>query len=418
MNTSGVAPRDSASHFAIANMATRTATLATLIILAVFSTGVQAVDRDVVVGGNVRFAFDLYQQLKADRNGENIFMSPFSVSAVLAITYTGARGETERQMAKTLHFALPPQRLLPAFAQLQDDLQRSNSYELAIANRLWGQKGYPFLKDFLNLVDANYPRSFGDVDFRGNPQGSRKTINRWVDENTNGKIKDLLRPSDIGVLSRLVLTNAIYFKGSWVSPFDPDYTVEKPFWLVDGNIVATRLMSQTGQFKYLDAETHELLELPYAGDRLSMVVLSPRRGIKLELVEQILTAENLHTWRSAMKETVVSIFLPQFETLTRFGLNDSLVALGMKNAFADPADFSGIAGKNDLYISKVIHEAFVKVNEEGTEATASTAAATAVRGPKRRELIFRADHPFVFVILDKQSGSILFLGRLMNPTKR
>jgi serpin B len=411
MNVLGNASAKSVSHSGICSMTS----LVAIIILFAFSTGLQAADRDVVVDGNTRFALDLYQKLKADRKGQNIFLSPFSISTALAMTYTGARGETEKQITQTLHFALPQQQLHPAFSALQADLQSSKGYELAIANRLWGQKDYPFLKDFLKFVDTHYRGGFDEVDYLRDPQGSRKIINRWVEEKTKEKIKDLLLPEDITNLTRLVLTNAIYFKGSWISKFDTKNTIQAPFRLEDGKTVTTPLMSQTGQFKYLDTETLELLELPYVGDRLSMLVLLPRKGIELEKVEQILTSENLRAWRSSMEDTGVRVFLPKFKTLTRFELNDSLIALGMKDAFdEDLADFSGIPGKKDLYISKVIHKAFVDVNEEGTEAAASTAVVMSTKS-MRIEPIFRADHPFIFAILDKQSGSILFLGRLMNP---
>jgi serpin B len=409
MNFLGNASTKSVSHSGISSMTS----LAVILILLAFSDGLQAADRDIVVDGNTRFAFDLYQKLKSDSKGQNIFLSPFSISTALAMTYTGARGETEKQISQAIHFTLPQQQLHSAFSALQTDLQSSKGYELAIANRLWGQKGYPFLKNFLEFVDTHYQGGFDEVDYLRDPQGSRKIINRWVEEKTKEKIKDLLLPEDITNLTRLVLTNAIYFKGSWISKFDPKNTIQAPFRLEDGKTVTTPLMSQTGQFKYLDTESLELLELPYAGDRLSMLVLLPRK--EMEKVEQILTPENLGTWRSSMQETGVRVFLPKFKTLTRFELNDSLIALGMKDAFDENlADFSGIPGKKDLYISKVIHKAFVDVNEEGTEAAAATAVVMSTKSISL-EPIFRADHPFIFVILDKQSGSILFLGRLMNP---
>lgn len=386
-----------------------------MVLMCMLSTGLPAADRDVVVDGNARFAFDLYQKLGADSKGENIFLSPLSISTALAMTYAGARGETEKQMAQALHFSLPQQQLHAAFSELQASLQKSKDYELAIANRLWGQKGYPFSKDFLKFVDSQYQGGFEEVDYLRDPQGSRKMINRWVEERTKEKIKDLLASEDITALTRLVLTNAIYFKGSWRASFDPKRTIQADFQLENGKATPAFLMSQTAKFKYLNADALELLELPYAGDRLSMLVLLPEKGTQLSKVEQMLTPENLRTWRTSMEEVRVRVLLPKFKTETRFVLNDPLIELGMKDAFDEKlADFSGIMGKKDLYISKVIHKAFIDVYEEGTEAAAATAVIMSTKSMSI-EPVFRADHPFIFLILDNQSGSILFLGRLMKP---
>ena len=381
----------------------------------IIAAGVHAADRDIIIDGNTRFAFDLYQKLKAANPGENIFISPFSISTALAMTYTGARGETEKQMAQTLHFSLPQKPLHQAFSSLQTSLQNSKGYELAIANRLWGQKGYPFLPDFLKFIDAHYQGGFEAVDYRQDPQGVLKIINQWVEVKTKAKIKNLLSEQDINSLTRLVLTNAIYFKGSWQAQFKPQNTIKAPFYLEDGKTASTSLMSQTDKFKYLDANTFEALELPYSGDRLSMLVLLPQKGTELGKLEKMLTLENLRAWRSSMQEMNMRVFLPKFKTESRFLLNEPLITLGMKDAFDERlADFSGIMGKKDLYISKVIHKAFVDVNEEGTEAAAATAVVMATKSMPM-EFVFRADHPFIFAILDKQSGSVLFLGRLMKP---
>jgi serpin B len=389
--------------------------LISIVFLFTLATGVHAADSDIVIDGNTRFAFDLYQKLKAANPGENIFLSPFSISTALAMTYTGARGETEKQMAQTLHFSLPQKPLHQTFSSLQAGLQNSKGYELAIANRLWGQKGYPFLPDFLKFIDAQYQGGFEAVDYRQDPQGALKTINRWVEEKTKEKIKDLLSEQDINRLTRLVLTNAIYIKGSWQAKFLPQNTITASFQLEGGKTVPAHLMSQTEKFKYLDANTFEALELPYSGDKLSMLVLLPQKGTELGKLEQMLTLENLRAWRSLMEEVKVRVFLPKFKTESRFLLNDPLIALGMKDAFDEKlADFSAIMGKKDLYISKVIHKAFVDVNEEGTEAAAATAVVMLTKSMSM-ETVFRADHPFIFVILDKKSGNILFLGRLMNP---
>lgn len=379
------------------------------------SAGLRAADQDSIIDANARFAMDLYKKVKEESKGENIFMSPFSISTALAMTYSGAQGDTEKQMARTLHFNLPQSQIHPAFSALQAETQSSKEYALAIANRLWGQKGYPFNQDFLEHINAQYQGGFETVDYKNDPEGSRKIINQWVETKTRDKIKNLLASRDITALTRLILTNAIYFKGNWVAQFDPKKTIQANFALEDGKMVTAPLMMQTGNFNYLEAAKFQLLELPYAGHRLAMLVLLPRKGVALADVEQLLTPENLRAWRASMEMDQVRVFLPRFKTESRFVLNDPLVALGMKDAFDENlADFSGIMGKKDLYISKVIHKAFVDVNEEGTEAAAATAVVMSTKSISL-DPVFRADHPFVFTILDKQSGSILFLGRLMNP---
>ncbi len=374
-----------------------------------------APDRAAMVDGNTRLACDLYQRLRLGNEGRNLFFSPFSISTALAMTYAGAAGETERQMAAALHFTLPRQQLHPAFSALLDDLRSSKEYELAIANRLWGQKGYPFRKEFLAGIEARYRGGFEEVDYGNDAEGARGTINRWVEAETRGKIRDLLQKPDIKPLTRLVLTNAIYFKGNWSARFDSRNTVSGQFALQDGAAVSVPLMTQKGRFPYLREKDFEMLELPYAGGRLSMLVLLPNRGVTLDRVETLLSPEHLRSWRSGMEETDVRLFLPRFRTAARFELNAPLHSLGMKDAFDENrADFSGIMGKKDLYISKVIHKAFVDVNEEGTEAAAATAVVLNTKSIGL-EVRFRADRPFVFAIVDRESESVLFLGRLMNP---
>jgi serpin B len=331
------------------------------------------------------------------------------------MTYTGARGETESQMAHALHFSLPQERLHAAFSGLLKDLNNAKGYELAVANRLWGQKNYPFLKSFLDFIDAHYRGGFQEVDYIDNREESRRMINQWVEAQTKQKIKELLLKEDLKPATRLVLTNAIYFKGSWRAKFDSQKTVRAPFLLENGDTAQASFMTQSGLFRYYGNKDLELLELPYAGDRLSMIVLLPQKGVGLEKIESLLSADTLRSWRSEMTEMEVRVFLPRFRTETRFELNAPLTALGMPDPFDEElADFSGIMGKKDLYISKVIHKAFVDVNEEGTEAAAATAVVMDTKS-LRMEINFRADRPFVYAIVDGRSGSVLFLGRLMNP---
>lgn len=372
-------------------------------------------DRAALVDANTQLACDLYEKVRLGNEGRNLFFSPFSISTALAMTYSGAAGETERQMAAALHFTLPQQQLHPAFSALLDDLNGAKGYELAIANRLWGQKNYPFRKEFLAGIKARYRGGFEEVDYQNDAERARGTINRWVEAETRGKIRDLLQKPDIKPLTRMVLTNAIYFKGNWSARFDPRDTIAGQFTREDGAAVSTPLMTQKGKFRYLREKDFEMLELPYAGGRLSMLVLLPNRGVGLDTVESQLSSEHLCSWRSGMEEADVRLFLPRFRTASRFELNAPLHSLGMKDAFdEDRADFSGIIGKKDLYISKVIHKAFVDVNEEGTEAAAATAVVMYTKSIGL-EVNFRADRPFVFAVVDRESESVLFLGRLMNP---
>lgn len=392
-----------------------TSILCVLAALLVYPAGIPAADQADIVDGNTRFAFDLYKVLKQGEAGKNIFISPFSISTALAMTYTGARGDTESQMAHALRFSLPQERLHTAFSGLLEDLNSAKGYELAVANRLWGQKDYPFLKSFLDFIDAHYRGGFEEVDYVDNREESRRIINQWVEAQTKQKIRELLLKEDLKPATRLVLTNAIYFKGGWRAKFDPQKTAPAPFLLENGGTAQASFMTQTGRFRYFMNDDFEALELPYAGDRLSMVVLLPQKGVKLEKIESLLSADTLRSWRSEMTETEIRVFLPRFRTETRFELNGPLAALGMPDAFDENlADFSGIMGKKDLHISKVIHKAFVDVNEEGTEAAAATAVVMDTKS-LRMEIDFRADRPFVYAIVDGRSGSVLFLGRLMNP---
>lgn len=396
--------------------------LAVAVILVAATVGASpsaAENRDALVGENTGFAFDLYQQVKESTTGGNLVFSPISISAALAMTYVGAKGETEKQMANVLHFQLPQERLHPAFRGLLSGLDETKEYELAIANALWGQKNYKFLQAFLNVTNTCYEGGFKELDFAAGPGPSRLAINLWVEEKTRQKIKDLLGPEDITARTRLVLTNAIYFKGSWMTKFDPNRTRNASFKLEDGNVLTTPMMNQTDSFNYGADQLSQFLELPYAGDRLSMLILLPRQGVGLAPVEQALAGDNVRKWRASMRNEKVIVSIPRFKVTARFDLKNPLVAMGMRDAFDENrADFSGMAGHRGLYIWKIIHKAFVEVNEEGTEAAAATAVTTKLTmslHSERRQLVFRADHPFIFAVLDRRSGSILFLGRVMNP---
>jgi serpin B len=392
-----------------------------LAIPAAEKTPVKNPDVAAVVKGNNQFAFDLYKQLSKTDLGKNrnLFLSPESISTALAMTYGGARGETAEEMAKALRFGLPSDKLHPAFGALVRELNgdgKKRAYQLNVANALWGQKGEGFKEDFFTLSKENYGAGLRQVDFAGTAEAARREINAWVEKQTNDKIKDLLPPGVIDALTKLVLTNAVYFKGDWHSQFKKDQTRDEVFR--GGSDAKVPMMHQTTKFKYLDAGELQVLEMPYAGKELSMVVLLPKKVDTLADLERSLSADKLAGWLDRLREQEVIVSLPKFKATSEFALKGALEALGMKKAFQMPgADFSGINGKDDLYITAVVHKAYVDVNEEGTEAAAATGVVVGVRSAPAAKPEFRADHPFVFLIRDTRNDSVLFLGRLVEPGK-
>lgn len=365
---------------------------------------------------NTAFAFDMYNRVSADNPGKNVFFSPVSVSMALGMTYAGARGETEKQMAAAMRFSLPQDELHAAFAALSDQLKAAEGkgYQLNIANALWGQKDYPFAADFLSMINKHYGGGFNAVDFAGDTEGSRQAVNRWVEGKTNDKIKDLLKQDDVTPLTRLVLTNAIYFKGDWAAKFKEEDTRTASFHIRPDQTADISMMRQTGRFWYAAVDGGQILEMPYAGNELSMVVILPREGA--EEFGARLTPELLGNWLGSLTEQEVAVSLPKFKFETRYGLVGMLSAMGMPDAFdLPPADFSGMTGGKHLYITKVIHQAVIEVNEEGSEAAAVTGVVMGVKSVAPRMVEFTADRPFIFLIRHKATGTILFMGRVANP---
>jgi serpin B len=368
--------------------------------------------------GNNLFALDLYAKLREEPG--NLFFSPYSISTALAMTYAGARGETEKQMAKTLHFVLPEGKLHNALSRLQRDLNergKKGAYELTVSNALWGQKGYGFLKDFLGIIASNYEGGFNEVDFASDAESVRQTINKWVEDKTNGKIKDLIGPGILDKFTRLVLTNAIYFKGNWAKQFDGNKTEESSFTLLNGEKINVSMMNQRAEFNYMETEGVQGIELPYTDDELSMFIFLPKKFDGLGDLEKSLTLENLSDWMEQFSKREVIVSVPKVRMTNQVSLVDVLRSMGMQDAFSMKADFSGMDGTKDLYISAVIHKAFVDMNEEGTEAAAATAVILRLKSAPVKAPIFRADHPFLFLIRDNKSGSILFMGRLTDPSQ-
>jgi serpin B len=377
-------------------------------------------DLQTLVQGNNAFALDLYAQLKTQEG--NLFLSPYSISTALAMTFAGARENTEKQMADVLHFTLGQEQLHSEFHDLQIQLKNyvKEGIELNIANALWFQTGYNLLKDFLELTEEHYDAGLNHVDFAKDCEAARRKINIWVEQKTNNRIQKLIKPGMINALTRLVLTNAIYFKGEWVNQFEEKLTQENPFYITPEITVDVPMMNQEDRFKYFESDELQVLEVPYKGDDLSMVILLPIKKDGLTELEDSVNTDRLQEWMNALAWRQVTVFFPKFTMTCEFKLGSALADMGMPIAFTDEANFSGMTGGKDLFISKVIHKAFVDVSEEGTEAAAATAVImeglTSVVEPTP-PTVFRADRPFIFVIRDNHSGSILFIGRLVDPSK-
>jgi serpin B len=374
-----------------------------------------------LVAGNNAFAFDLYQAVRASEG--NIFYSPYSISQALAMTYAGARGDTQRQMADTLSFTLPDDRLHPAFNALDLELAHRGEggeathegrFQLNIANAIWGQEGYAFLPEFLDVLAQDYGAGVRLLDFVHAPEESRLAINDWVSDQTEGKIPDLMPQGVIDALTRLVLTNAIYFNAGWLFPFEPQHTEEGPFHLLDGGEVTVPMMKQSEDFAYAEGEGYQALELPYGLSGVSMLLLVPQAG-QFETFESSLNAERVDAILKGLEGWGVTLSMPKFDFESSFDLGQALATMGMPDAFSQTADFSGMTGSPELLISAVVHKAFISVDEEGTEAAAATGGvAMGITGPQGH-VDLTVDRPFVFLIRDYKTGAVLFVGRVMNP---
>ena len=388
----------------------------------VTSPDVNEADLATLVEGNSAFAIDLYQALK-EADG-NLFYSPYSISLALAMTYAGARGETEQQMANTLHFIPSPDHLHPAFNSLDIELgQRGEGakgkdgegFRLNMVNAIWGQKDYQFLSTFLDLLAENYGAGLRILDFAKAPEESRITINNWVSDQTEGRIEDLIPRGLISAVTRLVLTNAIYFNAAWQYPFKEDRTGDGPFYLLNGDEVTVPMMKQTRSFGYAEGNGYQAVELPYDGGELSMVVLLPRAG-KLGAFEGSLDAQRAEAIVKSLEGRRVALTMPRFEFESSYSLREILTVMGMPVAFSTSADFSGMTGNRDLFISDVLHKAFVSVDETGTEAAAATAVVVRPGMAPQTSVEVTIDRPFIFFIRDIETGAILFVGRVVDPS--
>jgi serpin B len=379
-------------------------------------------DLKVLASGNSAFAFSLYQAIR-DKDG-NLFYSPYSISLALAMTYAGARSETEQQMADVFHFTLPQARLHPAFNALDLALasrgqgakgKDDKGFRLNIANSIWGEADYKFLAAFLDTLAENYGAGLRLADFKKAPEESRKIINDWVAEQTEERIKDLIPDGAITPLTRLVLANAIYFNAAWQHPFEEENTIDAPFYLLDGSKITAAMMRQTEYYGYVAGDGFQAVELPYDGGEMSMVILLPDSG-KFSGFESALDASAVDVLLSGLQRTNITLNIPKFKYETTLGLSDKLKEMGMAQAFSMSADFSGMDGTRDLYITDVFHKAFVAVDEAGTEAAAATAVIVGLKAMPAPPLEVKIDRPFIFLIRDIQTGAILFVGRVLNPS--
>jgi len=369
------------------------------------------------------FAFDFLKELNKDSEG-NIFISPYSIFTALAMTYEGARNVTAEEMASVLNIEQDNESFHQYMKGLYEYLNVNAEYNISTANAMWIRENFELLQDYIDVIQNFYGGESSEVDF-SNPVQAADVINSWVENKTNNLIQDLVSPSAIDpALTMLILTNAIYFKGIWQIQFDEVNTTDRDFEVSEGSNISvpTMCLTQTEDiFNYTETDDLQILELPYTGDGMSMIILLPKDGVDVANVINSIDEESYSSWIDSLSESYVDIYLPKFKFETSYVLNDYLIDLGMQNAFSGQADFSGIDGRPDLFIDSVIHKAFIEVNEEGTEAAAATAVimTLTIDGPNTGDsrIVFDCDHPFVFLIQHKDTGTILFLGSVNNPSE-
>jgi len=367
------------------------------------------------------FARALFTKLAAQPG--NVVVSPASVESCVALALAGARGQTAAQIVETLGLSAAersePGQLLDRYRTpaAQAEENKDDPAALVVANSAWVQKGFPIHAAYRELLTAKDRATIEAVDFATQTEAARQAINAWVDEKTQHKIKELLAPGVLDSSARLVLANAIYFKGQWLDPFDKDATQDQPFHRPDAPDVTVALMHRDARYKYLETDSYQAVELPYVQGDLSMAVWLPRRAEGLADMEREIGAQGIANSLAKLRTSAVDLFLPRFKLDEQSSLGDALMALGMKDAFSSRADFSGISDQ-PLSLSAVVHQALVEVDEEGTEAAAATGAiavTSAIVADPTPKKVFRADHPFVFAIRNHRTGDVYFMGRMVKP---
>ncbi len=372
-----------------------------------------------IVQGNNQFALGFYSRTSRDvEDGDNIFYSPWSMSTAFALVHEGARGDTAKEIRSVFGFPANNDIRRSSFEAIQDDLNANQgNYTLSTANALWVKEGYRLSDEYIRIASESYGSEVSNVDFP--TEESRIQINDWVETKTNDKIKNLIPEGVLDDLTRLIITNAIYFKGTWVTQFDEENTSEEEFRVSKDKTVIVPMMNiQESFFKYAENDDLQIIELPYQGNKVSMLILLPKNQEEsLQPLEDSLSTENLNSWRNSLRNQTVTVSIPKFKVETNYMLKAILAEMGMPSAFnPDLADLSGITEEERLYIQAALHKAFVEVNEEGTEAAAATAVVIGIESVQEYP-IFRADHPFIFIIQDYETGNILFMGRVANPAQ-
>ncbi len=385
-------------------------------------------DTQELAFGVSSFGFDLYGVLSEELENENIVFSPFSIASCLGMAYAGAAGRTAAQMADVLYYTLPDDTLHESFGTLSSELMAGNTvdpaelqewedYELTLKINFggWLQQDYGITDDYTGILENRYDALVRFVDYTVDFATIDDDINSWTDNATNGKIPRLIGENDIRPDTRLVLVNTVYLKGSWLYPFEEETTADKPFYTRDGGVLSVPMMTRTESFGYAEDDLIQAVSLRLAEGTLSLIIVLPAEE-NFDRVEQALSAGGLFSIAQALKPSEVRCTLPRFTVRTRRKLNDDLKALGMSDAFEGSADFSGITGgPNDLFISFVIHEAVIEVNEKGLEAAAATAVGMAPSAVPDPPVDFTADRPFFYAVYDHQSDTVLFAGRVLVP---
>jgi serpin B len=374
-----------------------------------------AQDDSSISDGNNRFAADVYKQIKTEP--VNQFYSPLSISSALAMTYAGAKGETLKQMSNTLYFSENQEELHSNFSHLIKMLTETEAegIQLNIANSLWLQENMQVLDQYLSITNKYYQAGINKVNFITNPENSRKTINNWVEKNTNNKIIDLLPDGSIHSQTRMVLVNAIYFNGAWEKVFDKNKNTTEPFFVFKTCETQATFMNNYINSGFYEDNLLSIAEIPYRNKNQSMIIILPKSKYGLKEVEKLFEQNLLPDYFEKMEDRRINLSIPKFKSESTYKLQEELSKMGMPVAFSNNADFSGITGDKSLAIDKVIHKAFIDVNEEGTEAAAATAVTMRKTAILLDEAQFKADHPFIYLIKDNETNTILFVGRLMNP---
>ncbi len=363
-----------------------------------------------------KFSFNFYFELK-DKE-ENIFFSPFSITSAFLIVYEGARGNTQEEIEKVFFFLEDEKSRRENFNKILKEINKSDKkYELYTANALWIHKDFKILKEYLNITQKFYLSFVKNLDFVKEPERAAEIINSWILEKTKGKIKELISKDMIGPLTRLIITNAIYFKGKWLKEFDKKNTREEDFRISETERVKVNMMKMEKEFfNYYEDEKIQVLEIPYDGEEVSMFIFLPK-DFDINSIDEYMNYEKFKEIRESMRKEEIDIYIPKFKMETKYLLNTYLENMGIKDAFSEiKADFSGITRQKELFISRALHKAFIEVNEEGTEAAAATGIVMEITAVRKRK-VFRADHPFIFLIYEKKTENIIFFGRILNPEK-